>query len=38
MDRQQRVASLRKALEERVLVLDGPGTGSRVVVDVAHRW
>lgn len=22
----------------RVLVLDGPGTGSRVVVDVAHRW
>ena len=22
----------------RVTVLDGPGTGSRVVIDVAHAW
>ncbi|MEZ0447560.1 AMIN-like domain-containing (lipo)protein [Cellulomonas sp. ICMP 17802] len=29
---------VRARLPYRVLVLDGPGTGSRVVVDVAHRW
>jgi hypothetical protein len=29
---------VRARLPFRVLVLDGPGTGSRVVVDVAHRW
>lgn len=29
---------VRARLPMRVLVLDGPGTGSRIVVDVAHRW
>ena len=29
---------VRARLPMRVLVLDGPGTGSRVFVDVAHRW
>lgn len=29
---------VRARLPYRVFTLDGPGTGSRVVVDVAHRW
>lgn len=29
---------VRARLPMRVLVLDGPGDGSRIVVDVAHRW
>lgn len=29
---------VRARLPFRVFVLDGPGTGSRLVVDVAHRW
>jgi hypothetical protein len=29
---------VRARLPMRVFVLTGPGTGSRVVVDVAHRW
>ncbi|WP_315094656.1 hypothetical protein [uncultured Cellulomonas sp.] len=29
---------VRARLPFRVFVLDGPGTSSRVVVDVAHRW
>jgi len=29
---------VRARLPFRVFVLPGPGTGSRVVVDVAHRW
>lgn len=29
---------VRARLPMRVLVLDGPGSGSRVVIDVAHRW
>ncbi len=29
---------VRARLPFRVLVLPGPGTGSRLVVDVAHRW
>ena len=29
---------VRARLPFRVLVLDGPGTGSRLVIDVAHRW
>lgn len=29
---------VRARLPFRVLLLDGPGTGSRMVVDVAHRW
>lgn len=29
---------VRARLPFRVLVLDGPGTSSRLVVDVAHRW
>lgn len=29
---------LRARLPFRVFTLDGPGTGSRLVVDVAHRW
>ncbi|WP_443092610.1 AMIN-like domain-containing (lipo)protein [Cellulomonas composti] len=29
---------VRARLPFRVFVLDGPGTGSRVVVDVAHQW
>lgn len=29
---------VRARLPYRVFVLDGPGTGSRLVVDVAHRW
>ena len=29
---------VRARLPFRVLTLDGPGTGSRLVVDVAHRW
>jgi hypothetical protein len=29
---------VRARLPFRVFLLDGPGTGSRVVVDVAHRW
>ncbi|PVU82100.1 hypothetical protein DDP54_02720 [Cellulomonas sp. WB94] len=28
----------RARLPFRVFTLDGPGTGSRIVVDVAHRW
>lgn len=29
---------VRARLPYRVLLLDGPGSGSRLVVDVAHRW
>lgn len=29
---------VRARLPYRVLALDGPGGGSRVVIDVAHRW
>ncbi|QCU77532.1 hypothetical protein E7744_04325 [Citricoccus sp. SGAir0253] len=29
---------VRERLPMRVFILDGPGTGSRLVVDVAHRW
>ena len=29
---------VRARLPFRVLVMDSPGTGSRLVVDVAHRW
>ena len=29
---------VRARLPFRVLQLDGPGTGSRLVIDVAHRW
>lgn len=29
---------VRARLPFRVFILDGPGTGSRLVVDVAHRW
>ncbi|MFD3405655.1 hypothetical protein ACFWUU_33525 [Kribbella sp. NPDC058693] len=29
---------LRARLPFRVFTLDGPGSGSRVVVDIAHRW
>ena len=29
---------VRARLPMRVFILDGPGTGSRVVIDVAHRW
>ena len=29
---------VRARLPFRVLLLDGPGNGSRLVVDVAHRW
>ena len=29
---------VRARLPFRVFVLDGPGAGSRVVIDVAHRW
>ncbi|MGY5766133.1 AMIN-like domain-containing (lipo)protein [Brachybacterium sp. DNPG3] len=29
---------VRARLPMRVFVLDGPGNGSRIVVDVAHRW
>ena len=29
---------VRARLPMRVFVLDGPGTGSRLVIDVAHRW
>lgn len=29
---------VRARLPFRVFLLDGPGTGSRMVVDVAHRW
>lgn len=29
---------VRARLPMRVFVLDGPGDGSRIVVDVAHRW
>ena len=29
---------VRARLPFRVFVLDGPGTGSRLVVDVAHKW
>jgi hypothetical protein len=29
---------VRARLPFRVFTLDGPGTGSRIVVDVAHRW
>ncbi|MGO0575421.1 AMIN-like domain-containing (lipo)protein [Ornithinimicrobium panacihumi] len=29
---------VRARLPYRVMLLDGPGTGSRVVIDVAHRW
>jgi len=29
---------VRARLPFRVFVLDGPGDGSRVVIDVAHRW
>ena len=29
---------VRARLPMRVTVLDGPGTGARLVVDVAHRW
>lgn len=31
-------AGVRARLPFRVLVLDGPGSSSRIVVDVAHRW
>jgi hypothetical protein len=29
---------VRARLPMRVFILDGPGTGSRVVIDVAHHW
>jgi hypothetical protein len=29
---------VRARLPFRVFTLDGPGTGSRLVIDVAHRW
>jgi hypothetical protein len=29
---------VRARLPMRVMVLSGPGTGSRLVIDVAHRW
>jgi hypothetical protein len=29
---------VRARLPMRVFILDGPGAGSRVVIDVAHRW
>src|SRR5690606_11763889 len=29
---------VRARLPFRVFVLDGPGSGSRLVIDVAHRW
>ena len=29
---------VRARLPFRVFVLDGPGEGSRLVIDVAHRW
>lgn len=29
---------VRARLPMRVIVLDGPGTGSRLIIDVAHRW
>ncbi len=29
---------VRARLPFRVFTLDGPGGGSRVVIDVAHRW
>lgn len=29
---------VRARLPMRVFVLDGPGSGSRLVIDVAHRW
>jgi hypothetical protein len=29
---------VRARLPFRVFILDGPGTGSRLVIDVAHRW
>ncbi len=29
---------VRARLPFRVAVLPGPGTGSRLVIDVAHRW
>ena len=29
---------VRARLPFRVFTLDGPGTGSRIVIDVAHRW
>lgn len=29
---------VRARLPMRVIVLDGPGSGSRLVIDVAHRW
>ncbi|WP_425600055.1 AMIN-like domain-containing (lipo)protein [Ornithinimicrobium sufpigmenti] len=29
---------VRARLPMRVLVLDGPGSGSRLLIDVAHRW
>lgn len=29
---------VRARLPFRVFVLDGPGAGSRIVIDVAHRW
>lgn len=29
---------VRARLPYRVLLLDGPGSGSRLVIDVAHRW
>ena len=29
---------VRARLPFRVMVLDGPGAGARLVVDVAHRW
>lgn len=32
------VGGVRARLPFRVFVLDGPGSGSRLVVDVAHRW
>jgi hypothetical protein len=29
---------VRARLPMRVFILDGPGTGSRIVIDVAHHW
>jgi hypothetical protein len=29
---------VRARLPMRAFILDGPGTGSRVVIDVAHHW
>jgi hypothetical protein len=30
--------AMHQAVTWDVFILDGPGTGSRLVIDVAHRW